>query len=199
MNGSDDERAQLRRTLRRARETVPPERARDAAREAAEYLLALPELASVGTVALYAPVHGELDPGPVARDLAARGVALLYPRVDRDARRLTFHRVDDLAALARGNFGIPEPSADAPVVPVHAVDLFLVPGLAFDQTGTRLGWGRGYYDRTLAADPSRLRIGYCYRSQVLDRVPRHPHDLPMHILVTEAGVTAAHRPDAPTF
>ena len=185
MGTSKDE---LRRSLRQVRDSIPPQVAEAAATAAAGHLASLPALAGAGTVAIYAPVRRELDPGPAARLLRERGVALAYPRVLVDERRLSFHLVVAEGALRPGAFGILEPDPALPALPLDAIDAFLVPGLAFDRTGTRLGWGLGYYDRTLAALPGRLRVGFCYEGQVVAHVPREPRDLPVHHIVTEIGV-----------
>lgn len=178
---------ELRRAARRIRDAVGRVEARAAADRAAEHLVSLPRLLGARRVALFASVGSELDAGPAARLLRARGVELAYPRVLRRPHRLEFHLVGGEEELAPGAFGIPEPAADAPVAPVHTIDAFVVPGLAFDRSGARVGWGRGYYDRTLAAAPDRLRIGYCFDCQLVPEVPRHRDDLLMHVIVTESG------------
>lgn len=178
---------ELRRTARQVRDGIDPERRLRAAESAAAHLLALPQLAGARRVAVFAAVGSELDAGPAIRGLRARAVELCYPRVMAGSRRLEFHLVTREEELAPGAFAIPEPAAGAPVVPPRAIDAFVVPGLAFDPDGARIGWGRGYYDRSLAAAPDQLRIGYCYDCQLFDRVPREPSDLPMHIVVTESG------------
>jgi 5-formyltetrahydrofolate cyclo-ligase len=178
---------ELRRAARRIRDAVGPVEAQAAAERAAEHLLALPRVVAARRVALFASVGSELDCGPAARALRARGVELAYPRVLRGAQRLKFHLVGGDEELAPGAFGIPEPTAGAPAAPVASIDAFVVPGLAFDAGGARVGWGRGYYDRTLAAAPDRLRIGYCFDCQLVPEVPRDRGDLLMHVIVTESG------------
>ncbi|HUS65812.1 MAG TPA: 5-formyltetrahydrofolate cyclo-ligase, partial [Kofleriaceae bacterium] len=120
-----------------------------------------------------------------------RGVAIAFPRVLPDEHALAFHLVAGEHELTAGAFGIREPSPQAPLVAAGEIDVYLVPGLAFDHAGTRLGWGRGYYDRTFAADPHAVRIGYCYQCQVAPSVPRGEDDLPVHHIVTEAGIATA--------
>ena len=179
---------ELRRQAREARDAIPSERRARAADSAAGHLFGLPGLATARRVAMFAAVGSELDPAGAVLRLRARGVEIAYPRVIRGPRRLDFHLVTGDGELAPGAFGIPEPSPHAPVAPVHSIDAFVVPGLAFDSAGGRVGWGRGYYDRTLAAAPERLRIGYCFDCQLVGQVPLEPCDLPMHLVVTESGV-----------
>jgi 5-formyltetrahydrofolate cyclo-ligase len=73
-------------------------------------------------------------------------------------------------------------------VPVDHIGLFIVPGLAFDARGNRLGWGAGHYDITLSKNTEALRVGFAYEAQIVDHVPTGPHDLPMHMTITDAGV-----------
>jgi 5-formyltetrahydrofolate cyclo-ligase len=186
---------ELRRSLRRVRDSISVDAATVASQAAARHLFTLGPIASARTVGLYAPIRTELDCSPAARELAARGVRLAYPRVVGADRHLEFHEVtlpsSGPAPLGPGAFGIPEPTASAPIVALDHIDLFLVPGLGFDRSGSRLGWGHGYYDRALARAPSAVRVGYCYACQLVDHVPREADDLPMHYIVTDAGAIRA--------
>lgn len=163
------------------RDAIPGPDAARAAEAAARHLLALPALAQARTVSLYAAAHGEIDPAAAGAELAARGVTLVYPRV-ADRTHLAFHTGELLAS----GFGLREPAADNPEVSLDQIDVMVIPGLAFDSTGTRLGWGKGYYDRALAVTRA-VRIGYCFALQIVPHVPRESYDIPMHHLVTEDG------------
>jgi 5-formyltetrahydrofolate cyclo-ligase len=185
---------ELRRTMRERRVALPAADAARLAARAAVHLAALPALAAARVVALYAPVRGEIDTAPIAQALRARGLMLCYPRVVPAHRHLHFHAVADERALCPSpGLGIPEPPADLPRVAAHEIDLFVVPGLAFDRAGERLGWGRGYYDTTLAAAPEAFRVGYAYDFQLVPAVPVSADDERVDVLVTETGahVTAA--------
>ena len=91
------------------------------------------------------------------------------------------------------HFGIPQPpEAAARFMPTGTVSLFLVPGLGFDASGGRLGYGLGFYDRAFAsAAPGALKVGLAFEAQFLERVPTGPHDVPMDIVVTEDRVIPA--------
>jgi len=182
----------LRRSMRRLRQQVTPFDATRAGRAAADHLRCttelLPLLGAGAMVALYAAMPEELPTAPLAELLLARGVALAFPRVIRGQRRLSFHRIADPGELRPGTLDIHEPPADAPVVPVERFDLFVVPGLAFDAVGNRLGFGKGHYDSTLTDNPRALRVGFAYEFQVVERVPAMPGDAPMNLVVTDAGV-----------
>jgi 5-formyltetrahydrofolate cyclo-ligase len=151
---------------------------------AAAALDALPAGAVVG---LYHAKGSELD--VAALDARARrlGVRVAYPRVVPGQRALAFHQVTP-AQLQVGRFGLREPSADAERVAPGDVAVFFVPGIAFDEYGGRLGWGKGYYDSTFAGAPQAMRFGVAFECQVVTRVPQTAHDIPLHLLFTEAKV-----------
>jgi 5-formyltetrahydrofolate cyclo-ligase len=171
-----------------------PEAERSARSEAATSLLfALPELAAlVGrTVAGYVAVRGELDPAAALARAAARGGLVALPRVSQEAPRLRFHRVVADVPLARGPFGLLEPDATLPELTLDEVDVMLVPGVAFDADGRRLGLGGGYYDGALAdarALGHAALIGIAYDFQIVDRCPAGAHDVPVDLVVTDARV-----------
>lgn len=164
-------------------------------------LLALPELADVAgrTVAGYVALDalGELDPAPALDAVGARGGRVALPRVGDPAAALAFH-LASATALVAGRFGLLEPPADAPEIPASALDVVVVPGVAFDGAGRRLGFGGGFYDRTFSrgADaagarrsPSRSRlIGLCFDLQVVTRCPAGPDDVAVDVVVTESRV-----------
>jgi 5-formyltetrahydrofolate cyclo-ligase len=181
----------LRRSMRALRANIAADEAARAAQRATAALLAEPAvqriLASAGLVALYASMRDELDTGPLATAILAAGATLAYPRVVLGQRHLAFHRANSAADLRISTFQIPEPDPSAPRVPIANIALFVVPGLAFDARGNRLGWGQGHYDITLSENPEALRVGFAYETQIIDTVPTGPHDLPMHMIVTDAG------------
>jgi 5-formyltetrahydrofolate cyclo-ligase len=138
------------------------------------------------TIAAFAALPGEPMLLPLLAELPDRRWAL--PRMSGD--RLAFHFVDPMPrGLRTGPFGVAEPGADDPECPPADIELFLCPGMAFTRGGKRLGRGKGYYDRTLAAAPAgSLRVGVCFRRQVRPELPVEPHDLPVHFLATPDGV-----------
>lgn len=152
----------------------------------------LPKLAlkPAATVTGYIPFRDELDPRPLLTLLEERGFVLGAPSIVERDRPLVFRRWDVYAGLVPGRFGfgIPEPSADAPVV---EPDLLLVPMLAFDRRGHRLGYGRGYYDRTLAALRARrpiVAVGLAFAAQEVLSLPISVGDQRLDWIVTEAAL-----------
>lgn len=153
--------------------------------EAADALLAKQVQASA-VVALYAAKGNEVGTAGIDAVARARGLIVAYPRVIGDGRPLTFHpaRIDELVPAG---FGLREPPLHAPEIELTQIAVFFVPGLAFDRSGGRVGWGRGHYDATLAAAPDALRVGLAFDFQLVDGVPHEPHDKLMHAILTEVA------------
>lgn len=137
----------------------------------------------VRTLSLFAALPGE--PDLLALPELHPDRRWLFPRVDGDL--LTFHQVTDPhRELLAGAFGIREPAAGTPVVPVGEIDAFLCPGLAFDARGGRLGRGRGFYDRMLAgARPDALKLGIGFAFQVVEDTCAEAHDVRMDEVLTQ--------------
>lgn len=183
----------LRRAMRRARARLSPDERERAADLAGRRVAELAAAEGARVVSLYAAIGAELSTDRAAAELAAAGVALAYPRVVRSERRLVFHRAAAPSALAPGSLGIPEPSSKLPRVPVDQIDLFVVPGLAFDTRGARLGWGQGYYDRVLVQNRSATRVGIAFEAQLVSYAPSTELDVPMDHIVSESGVLSCRR------
>ena len=146
-----------------------------------------------GPVALFASLPFELDTGPLDEALRARSVARVVPRISTG--ELTFHRLsDDVAAasLPRDRTGIPTPDAALPVVALRDCALVVVPGLAFDDTGSRLGHGRGYYDRALAPLHDVTQVGVLLDVQRVAHVPVDAHDVALRYTCSPAHGVVEH-------
>ena len=140
-------------------------------------------------VLTYMPIQGEVDVRPLLDELWDRGTRVLLPRCrPGEVGRMDLACpacADDIRA---GTHGIPEPDPDTcPAEATPRADLVLVPGVAFDRAGLRLGFGAGYYDRFLAAPgmADALLVGPAYGFQVLDGLPADPWDRPVHCVITE--------------
>jgi 5-formyltetrahydrofolate cyclo-ligase len=190
----DSRKVALRRATLQARRELTRGERQAASAAAVERLLRLPELRrDVHTVLLYAAQPDELDVGGLVGPLRARGVRTLFPRVRGDHLELV--AASDLLTLTLGYRGIHEPTG--PAIDPAVVDAAVVPGVAFDPHGARLGRGGGHYDRLLAALPEGcVRIGACFSCQVVPAVPMEPHDEPVDLVVTDRAVhRAGGRPD----
>ena len=180
---------EVRREVRaRLRDLSPEQRAAAEAR-IARRVWEVPQVAQARVLMLYASMPGEVGTDAIAGEAARRGITLVYPRC-LDDRRLSLHAVDSLDRLVPGRYGIREPDADAcPVREVRAIDAALIPGLAWDRAGNRLGRGAGYYDRLLADPEWRgFRCGLFFGIQEFPTVPHDPWDATMQAIVTEAGI-----------
>lgn len=142
-------------------------------------------IAKSAVVSFYWPMGDEADPRALAARLAARGHPLALPVTIRKGTPLVFRLWCEGDALVVHAFGMHEPAASAPEV---KPDVLLVPLLAFDARGHRLGYGGGFYDRTLAALDAKLAIGVAYAGQESDELPIHERDHPLDMVVTELGL-----------
>lgn len=176
-----------RRTVLSRRDALTAgERASAEARIAEEVMALLAKVPAGRVVALYAAKGSEVATVAIDARARAAGLRVAYPIVESGVRRLAFAeaRIDELVP---GPFGLREPGASAARVALAEIAAFVIPGVAFDRSGGRIGWGRGHYDATLAAAPAALRIGLAFECQVLDRVERDPHDAVLHHVVTEVA------------
>ncbi|MCA3425892.1 MAG: 5-formyltetrahydrofolate cyclo-ligase [Roseomonas sp.] len=135
-------------------------------------------------IAGYWPMGDEMDPRPLMLALASRGHAIALPVTPPRGEPLAFRAWALGAALRPGPMGTSEPVAGEELRP----DVLLVPLLAFDRAGRRLGYGGGYYDRTLAALPGAKAIGIAYAGQEMPEVPAGPQDMRLPLVATEDSV-----------
>lgn len=134
-------------------------------------------------VALYYPMGSELSTLPLLKALATLPVSTALPRVSDD--RLSFHLWSWGDPLEHDAFGFSCPLESAPRV---SPDLLIIPLLAFDEEGHRLGYGKGHYDKTLPLYPDALKVGYAYEGQGVETLPRLPHDVALDFVVTNRQV-----------
>ena len=176
----------LRRRLRAARGALPARVAAELGAAACARVLGLPAFMAARAVVAYAPVENEVDPGTLVAAALAAGKPVYYPRRTSDG--LEFLQSGQ-EGLAPGWSAIPEP-VDGTPLPVATGEgvVFLVPGIAFDARGVRLGRGAGCYDRGLARPPHAVRIGLAYEMQVVPSLPEAAWDVRMDAVVTEARV-----------
>jgi 5-formyltetrahydrofolate cyclo-ligase len=177
----------LRKLAREKRKNI---RHPDIGAELAAHAGAL-ELSPRSVVGGYHALPGEADPALLLQALVAKGCRIAFPRIVAQGLPLEFHLVPDGEVLKRGSYGIHEPQAHWPSVMPH---LLLVPLLAFDRNGHRLGYGGGFYDRTLFAYRSgaahRIRaIGLAYAAQEMEGLPAEAHDMKLDGVLTERGLT----------
>jgi 5-formyltetrahydrofolate cyclo-ligase len=176
--------AELRRAALERRDSLPAAERAAAAVALAER--AFPVAVAPGTiVAGFMPMKSEINPLPLMRKLADAGARLALPVVAGRGQPLIMRAWAFGAPLAAGVWGIREPE---PTAPALAPDLLIVPLLAFDRAGHRIGYGAGYYDMTIAALRAQkpvLAIGIAFAAQEIANVPATPHDAPLDLVLTE--------------
>lgn len=148
-------------------------------------LLATRAYDQASVLALYAPIHNEVQTEDVFAAALHDGKRVCFPRVQGAA--LEFIEVRDQASLQPGAFGILEPTG-AEVLASADIDLVVLPGVGFDRTGYRLGYGQGYYDRTVPAEGSAVLAGLAYDFQVVDELPAEDHDICLDLLIVDSEV-----------
>ncbi len=173
----------IRALMLKRRCALLPDQAACMSRLAQQRLVTTEQFVGARSLALYSPIRNETATDEIFAIARRQGKQVYYPRVVGE--HLSFVQVDNLGQLVPGSFGIPEPVADLEdnrQVP----ELILVPGLAFDRRGHRLGYGRGFYDRYLARCPDQVvRVGLSYSFQLYDVLSVGAHDQSLDVLVTD--------------
>ncbi len=180
---SAGEKQRIRQRLRRRLGRIAGDELRRAGERAGRVLEGLAPYARAGCIGIYAAIGAEIDlSGLVRRGLSA-GKRFAYPSWDEAGPGYRFRAVEDLRQLERGRFGVPEPGPGCPTLAPGDLGLALVPGLAFDLSGRRLGRGRGFYDRLLAG-AGGPRFGVAHACQLVERLPEDSWDQRMDGIAT---------------
>ncbi len=152
----------------------------------AEKFLSLPEVKRAKSVFLYFPHKNEVDTTLIIEELLKQGKEVILPKV------VGFHirpvKISNISSLKSGYAGIKEPEGEE--YPLEKVDIIVVPALAFDIHGHRLGYGKGFYDRLLSKT-NALKIGLAYDFQLLEKLPSEPHDIPVNLIITPTKIVKA--------
>lgn len=183
----------LRLEINAQRQALAPELSKHLSDVACAAVVAAPAFAVARIVLLYWAFRGEVSTVPLAEAARVAGKRLALPRVRRRPKGLDLHLWSgDPAALVAGSYGIAEPDPAWPLADPSQIDLVVVPGVAFDRRGARLGYGGGYYDRTLplvkAANKNGVAVGLCYGFQLVERLEVEPHDQFVDAVATEHGL-----------
>jgi 5-formyltetrahydrofolate cyclo-ligase len=165
-----------------ARKLIPGPKKKNFDAAITRTVCSLPEINNARTICIYLAKDEEVETRTIVPTLITGNKVLVVPRVtDGDIVLYTISSLDEVAC---GSFGVYEPTPRGPHVAPDTVDLFIVPGLAFDRTGNRLGWGRGYYDRLLK-HVTVPKIGLAFSCQIVPHIPRDSYDILMTAIVTE--------------
>ncbi|MDC0739869.1 5-formyltetrahydrofolate cyclo-ligase [Polyangium mundeleinium] len=179
----------LRQRMRALRNSIPRESLAERSGKIRAGLLGRPEVVGARTVALFWPIvkRGEVDLRPLVAELRGRGVRVAFPSIHPETRVMTFRIPADPAAMEEHGLGFQEPLLTDPEA--GEVDVVVVPALGVDGEGNRIGYGAGYYDRTIPRFcPPGVAIGVVYDFQVLSEVPVTEGDVPLPVVVTDERV-----------
>lgn len=183
-----DAKAQLRSALKNRRDTLTKERQEEEAKKVLPLIVSLPAWKNSQVVCLYASFAGELPTQGLLYEALQSGKKLLLPRVNPH-HQPSLHGVNDLGKLVLSPLGILEPAENSPPIDPREVDFFLVPGLAFDKQGNRLGHGSGFYDRLLAQiKDGAFCLGYAHDFQLIPTIPHEAHDKRVQAVATPSGI-----------
>lgn len=141
-------------------------------------------LDGIRTLLLFYPLLNEIDLLPVFHYAKERGIACAFPRCGAEKGEMGFYYVENLEDLTEGKYSIREPRADARPVTDLTNAIMLVPALAIDREGHRIGYGGGYYDRYLKSHGIKA-IGIAYEEFLVDTLPHEPWDVPVDLIITE--------------
>jgi 5-formyltetrahydrofolate cyclo-ligase len=166
----------LRQTIREKKRAMTQEQIEAKSRSLCQQFLATVQYAEAKTIYGYLPYNQEVRTVPILEAALADGKRVAVPKVYGDEMRFIY--LEDLSAVDKGYAGIPEPVADEPVAD-DPTALVLMPGLAFDSCGHRIGYGGGFYDKFLADEPDHPKIALCYDFQMLPAIQTDDFDIPV--------------------
>jgi 5-formyltetrahydrofolate cyclo-ligase len=182
------DKAELRKRLLESRRGLGRNEIELAGLRSAELVAETPEFERAEALILYAATPDEMPTRPLYELAVQAGKATIFPRCQA-GQQLDFVLVEAWRRLAPGRFGLLEPEPGLPRAAVDVADLVIVPGVAFDRAGGRLGRGQGYYDRAFPTGKSAPALfGYAFDLQILDAVPMDSLDRRMDAIVSEAGI-----------
>lgn len=181
------EKNQLRKEISKKRNQLNENAAKNASETIVRTLESLPDLLQAKVIFSYMPYGKEVDIKPLNQWILDQGKVLCLPRVinsvEMEAREVNSINNE---GLFESSFGILEPTTENKLVDIDKIDSIIVPGLAFDKTGNRMGHGRGYYDRFLSRCPATtIFIGVAYSFQVFNSIPFDNYDVKVHKVITE--------------
>lgn len=186
---------ELRRRMRSVRGAIPADARAARSRAMTERAVALDEYARARVVAGYVAVRSEADPAGVLSRAFADGKRVALPRVDAtDA--LVLRAWSEGKTLVESELGIPEPPEEAPALAPDEIDLVLVPALAVDARGHRIGSGRGFYDRLLPLLTRAHKVAFVYDFQLLAEIPDTQGDARVDRVLTDRRSLRTENPDA---
>lgn len=181
--------ADLRKRVRAQINALSPQQREAASRQICSWLRGEKIWQAAGAILCFAPLADEPDIWPLVEECIAAGKTVGLPRFATGISGYVASRVSDLVQdIQIGKFGIREPAVTCPELELSRFDLILVPGVAFDRSGRRLGRGQGYYDRWLKGTQGARLCGVAFEEQCLGEIPAAEHDVTMHLVATATEI-----------
>lgn len=177
---------QLRSEYIKKRNKLTEEEVERKSKKITEFLLREKTLVNARKVGLYFPADNEVNTEFIFNYLRSQGIITYYPRVCNSG--LEFREVRDLSELVCGSYGISEPGKIGNAINNTELDLIVVPGIVFDISGNRIGYGKGFYDHYLSGMEGQRIYGISYQFQIVPEIPAETHDKRMGKIVTEQGL-----------
>ena len=171
---------ELRKQIRAQKRAMTAEMIEQASQSLARQFYATAYYENAETIYGYLPYNQEVRTVPILEQALRDGKKVAVPKVYGDTMRFIY--LDDLTQVVPSEMGIPEPVADAPVARDEKA-LVLMPGLAFDKKGNRMGYGGGYYDKFLAEEPDHPTVALCYGFQMVEHIPTEDYDIPVDLVL----------------
>ena len=171
---------QLRRSIRERKRAMTEEEIVSRSEKLCERFLASEAYKNAKTIYGYLPYNQEVRTVPMLQQALKDGKKVAVPKCYGD--QMEFIYLDDLTQVEKGYAGIPEPIADEPIARDKTA-LVLMPGLAFDAEGHRIGYGGGFYDKYLSAEPGHPTLALCYEFQMLPHLETEEHDIPVDTVI----------------
>lgn len=183
----------IRKRILNLRNSIPLNECSNKSMAVMQNILSLSQIQTAEYILCYASYKSEVKTGKLMEEFIKRGKQIYLPRVSGE--EMDFYHISSPMDLTEGYKGIPEPS-------IRCTDVFtkeiwnenkehvvmLIPGAAFSETGARIGYGKGYYDRYLERIPCEERIALCYEMQIVKDIPVDEHDIPVSVIVTEEKI-----------
>ncbi|MCU0631996.1 MAG: 5-formyltetrahydrofolate cyclo-ligase [Methanolinea sp.] len=181
------EKQALRVRAREIRAAIPPGKRAELSRAIMDRLLGL--LDGADPVLVYVSKPPEVDTAPLISAMLTRGTGVVVPIIEREQRSLRLSYLRDPSLLSVSTFSVPEPIGHEIPAEPREIAVVIVPMIAYDARGHRLGYGAGYYDRFLSRHPHIQKIGVAFSCQEVESIPADENDVSMDFIVTESGVT----------
>ena len=176
----------LRLDMRAKRRALDKDTVKKASAEISRRFFTLDAVKKAENICVFLSAFNEPDTTEIIERLLQSGKKVSAPVSDTETNTLSLFCIENTKELNKGAYGILEPSKSKPVE-INDIDVILVPGLAFDRHGGRMGFGAGYYDRLLAKTRA-VKIGLCYDFQRMDNIPSEEHDIAMNYIITEKEI-----------